>query len=39
VGVRDANRIHALDPVPLRVGRVAVDPGIHQDDLARGEPK
>ena len=39
VPVRDADRIHALDLVPLRVRRVALGPRVHQDDLARGKPK
>jgi hypothetical protein len=37
VAVRDADGVNALDLVVFGIGRVALGPGVHEDDLARGK--
>ena len=39
VAVRDADRIHAVDFVALRVGRIPIGPRVHQDRLTGGQPE
>jgi hypothetical protein len=37
VAVGDADGVDARDLVVFGIGRVSLDPGVHEDDLARGE--
>ena len=39
MAMRDADGVDALDCVRFRICGVAVDPRVHQNDLARGEPE